>query len=478
MLTCADARGRRVPGFLAGLLIVVGVTLTSSPAAHAADPSPAPDLGDLPHGVTVSWPPTNKPVEIEPGTTASSSFWVTNDTARGVPIDIKPATAVPGEDGSLAVTDGADSRFPKITLVPSHFRAAPGSTTAVKETVVSPSDLPAGVYLLPAVVHPHDSRGSGNVRINRAIVGLTTFQVPGSVNVALSATLTPTDPPAGSLTRKLPGLPTIEIGRSAGATLGVTSHASGGFYAYYEVTGTTSGIGSLTLDGHAPGLPSDLRADQSLYFPGIRRDFSLSWTAGALTAARQTLTADVSFNPAPNRVQSVAASVTLISISPWWTAVALAVLLLVALTSIRRTARLSRAPAQRRRRAEKKPQGRMSQSIGRGLLALVALFAGSLAIYWLLAAAIVLVVIAIVLPWRASQGMDAADAVRRVVPANAVALALIVAGAVMLAMTLLRDASPGYSIALTSAAALCLLACDVLRRRFSLPVRTAEAAAA
>lgn len=465
MLIGAGARGRTALALLVSLLVLVGLTVTGASAAHAADssPTPAPDLGGLPHGVTVSWPPTNKPVQITPGTTSTATFWVTNDTATAVRIDVKPATAVPGDNGSLSVTDGADARFPTIRISPSHFRAMPGSTTAIKETVTSPSNLPPGVYLLPAVVQPHDPHGKGNVKIERAVVGLSTFQVPGAVDIALDASLTPADPPAGTLTRKLPGLPSIEVGRSAGATLHVQSQASGGFYAYYEVTGTTSGIGSLTLDGHAAGLPADIRAEQSLYFPGLARDFPVTWKADALSAAKQTLTADVSFSPKPDESRTVATTMTLVVISPWWIAVAILLLLLYGVSSMRRASRLAAADHGRRRRVQKRSRPAAALP-GRILAAVVAVLAGLLALYWMLGAVVVLGVVVFAVTARLLRGAASTVAARRLLVVGIVGLSLVVAAGGLLAATFARSISPGYALAMTSGAALWLLACDLLRQ--------------
>lgn len=460
MLKRRGRRGHPALGVVLSLLVVMGAIVAGISAADADDPSP--DLSGLPHGVTVSWPPTSKPVVIQPGTTSTATFWVTNDTAQTVPITITPATAVPGDDGSMAVSDGADQRFPSITLKPSKFDAAAGSTTEVKETVVSPADLPAGVYLLPAVVRPQDPTGNGNIKIQRSLVGLTTFQVPGDVNIALSASLVQSDAPAGTLTRKIPGLPLIEIGRSAGATLRVASESDAGFYAYYEVTGTTSGIGSLTFDGHTDGLPADLRVGQSLYFPGTHRDFPVTWKADALGAAEEKLVANVSFNPSPNQVRSVSASETLVVISTWWVAVALALLMLLALVSLQRTRGSLRQQGRRRRRSERR-EGHVSQAAAGIVLAVLAVAAGALAVVWLMAGVIVVGTVGVAGAARMSRRQSSSTGLSWLVPANLAALIAIVVAGLLLAATFVKDLSPGYALAVLAGTAWLLLMVNVIR---------------
>lgn len=459
MLNGAGARGRTALGLLVSLLVVVGLTLAGASAADADDPSPK--LSGLPHGVTVSWPPTSKPVEIVPGTTSHATFWVTNDTDRAVPITIKPATAVPGDDGALGVSSGADSRFPSITLTPSRFVAAAGSTTLVKETVVSPSDLPPGVYLLPAVVQPHDRYGRGNVRIRRSLVGLTTFQVPGDVEIDLTATLMHTDPPPGTLTRKLPGLPLIEVGRAAGATLQVSSQSTSGFYAYYEVTGTTRGLGSLTFDGHAAGIPTDLRGDQSLYFPDTHRDFPITWRSSSFEAAEQTLTANVSFSSSPSQLRSVTTVQTLVVISPWWIAVGVLVLLLVAVASMRRTVRMLRSHSRRQRRRVEVSRARRTPAVlGGAVLVIVAVTAGALSMFWVLAATVALAAAGLILQCR---GADPARMLRRLMTLHVATLAALALAAALLVASFVRHLSPGYSFGVLSGAACLLLSLAVVR---------------
>lgn len=458
MLTRIAARRRAVPRLLAVLLTLAALTVAALPGARAdgprgsSTPVPTPGSGTLPHGVTVSWPPTNRPAEMEAGQTAHSTFWVTNDSDRPLAVTIVPATAQPGDNGHLGVAAGADRRFPSIRFSPSRFTARPRTTTAVTESVAAPSDLPPGVYLLPALVKPRDPQGSGNVQIHRSIAALTTFQVPGAVDVALDASLTPGTAPNGTLQRKIPGLPTIVIGKSAAATLRVTSAASSGTYASYEITGTPLGIGSLTFEGHTPGAVADLRSDPELYFPGLHRDFAIAWKLGAVTLGKDVIAAQISFNPVPNRVESVTASMDVIAISPWWLLVVVIVLLLLVAGSARRTARLARQSriAAGRRRAQVKPVDGGRRWVRSGFLLVGTVVLGALSAYWLLAALVVVGLVATVI-----VGLTLGESgARRVGLFHAASGIVLAAGATSSVISLVSSLSPAYALA---ALAACLL---------------------
>ena len=55
-------------------------------------------------------------------------FWVSNETPKAIPVEILPATAVPGNNGTLGVKPGADPRFPTISYTPRNFAAQPHTT--------------------------------------------------------------------------------------------------------------------------------------------------------------------------------------------------------------------------------------------------------------------------------------------------------------------------------------------------------------
>ncbi len=454
------ARVRRtIPGVvmarvMLSLLVVASMVLLGAPAARAANPG-----GALPNGITVSWLPTSQPAKIVLGQATTSTFWVTNNATKTIPIDILPAVALPGNNGTLKVSPGADPRFPSITFTPSKFNAKPDSTTEVKTTIISPVDLPAGTYLLPAIVEPQNLDESGNLHIERSIVALTTFQLPGKLDISMEAKLLSPTARQGTLTRKLPKLPLIEIGTSVQTTLRITSHSASGVFAYYEITGRHTLLGKLKFDGHAPGIDNDVRGESSLYFHGLHRDIPVRWASGAAGAGRYTLEATVSFNPEPNQVSSIGTSMTMFVISPWWLAAVIALLLVCALLAVTHTRRLSHKPHARRRDAPSSNSPSVTTQVIVGvLLSVTALVAGALSTFWTLGALVVVGALALGGIALRARGWELAEAVRRALLFHRLAVVLVVAGAGALVATFAVKLSPGYALAGVSAAALWLLA--------------------
>jgi len=454
---------KRLAAVLASLALIV-----SAAPASAAGPGGQPGTSSgTSEGITVSWLPTTEAAQIVPGEKSTSTFWVTNDSDADVDVDVVPATAVPGNNGSMQIVSGADPRFPSIVLTPSTFLARAHSTTAVKATIVAPSDLQAGVYLLPAVVQPHSrSTGKGNVQIERSVAALTTYQLPGDVDISMDADFRETHGPAGTLVRKLFGLPAIEVGTQVLSTLRVTSYAASGIYAYYELHGSHAALGSLVFDGHTEGIDNDVRGDKSLYFNGVYREFPVAWSDGKLALGLDQVDASVFYNPSPSQVARIGGSMSVFVISPWWFAIPVLALLFVAWRLVRRTSKISGRGSGGHRRDPKKPVAAelnvpVTSSVVVGVLGVVF---GLLADWVALGALGVLGILAGVATALLAPSRELAIAARRLTLFHLGAVLVLVASAVALAMTVSSDLTPGYALAGLSIGALWIVAGRLLNR--------------
>jgi hypothetical protein len=390
----------KVLAFGLSIAVVLGV-LAATPATAADDP------GDTAkdNSVTVSWLPQDQPAQIVAGEATSSRFWVTNTSPAPISVRVEPAIAIPGNDGQLEVQAGEDPRFTSITFVPDHFTLQPDETIEVVSTIISPSDLPAGTYLIPAMVQPDDPVDEGNIQIRRSIVALNTFQLPGPIETDVSATLSIVETP-GSLVRQLPFLPTIIVGDAGRAVLGIRSDSSSGIYVYYEAIASVGGFGALTFAGHTEGAPDDLRGMPELYFPGTGRDHPLDWATVPLSAGAVTIGATVSFNPDPQTTGTATATISFLVLSPWWLLVIVvgaAVALVRGGLRVRRALRATQPRgttqgARARRRAEQlEPPSSVGAIIGTVLLAILGAASGLLA-DWLVLAGLAVIGVALIIP--------------------------------------------------------------------------------
>lgn len=334
---------------------------TGSGSSGPVAPSTVDRAGQF--GLTVSWLPTTTPVTAIPGKTTHGTFWVTNETPNSVPVTILPATAVPGDNGSLGVKAGADPRFPSITYSPRAFIAPTQTTTAVTVTVTTPPSLSPGVYLIPAVVRPTAPKKKGNIQIQQEIDALVTFQVPGATKASVQPTF------VGSSSFHIPGLPPIQIATSGSQTLRVLDDSPASFYAYTETTATQSPFGQVVFQGHTAGDPSDLRTAPSLYFPHRYRDYPTVWHPSSLGIGLAHLHAYVSYHPNPGVIVQKQASAEVLVVSPWWILVLAAYLALLLLWAVRRTRRQASAEGEAKR--QRTAAGRVSQVLGSAVTALV-----------------------------------------------------------------------------------------------------------
>ena len=272
------------------LLVLIGFA-TSAPAGATVVPPNAVNSPATNVGITVSWLPASAPTIATPGSTAQSTFWVTNQTATPIPVTVAPATAVPQNNGVLSLMAGADPRFSSITYDPSSFVAQPKSTTPVLVSVTVPANLSPGDNLVPAIVQPHPPQDSGNIKIVESLVALVTFQIPGVTNAHLQATfLGFPRSTGGGLTpvHHVPGLPPVQLATSGSVLLRVLDDSPVAFAAYSEITGTQQPFGSVFFEGHGHGLSSDVRGIPSLYFPGRYRDFTVTWHPSISDSATPT----------------------------------------------------------------------------------------------------------------------------------------------------------------------------------------------
>ena len=254
---------------------------------------------------------------VVPGRTTHGVFWITNETSSTVPVQILPATALPGNNGALVVRTGKDDRFPDITYTPQSLVAEPGTTTPVTVSVVTPPDLAPGVYLLPAAVRP-EPVAHGNVRIQQEIDALVTLKVPGRSRANVQPAFVSTTASLGGPTSHLPGLPPIQIGTAGREVLRVLDDSPSSFYAYNEITANQSPFGEVVFDGHTTGAPSDLRTPPDLYFPGHWRDYPLTWHTSKLGLGVADLHAYVSYHTTSSTVAEKEVTTRVLVISPWW----------------------------------------------------------------------------------------------------------------------------------------------------------------
>lgn len=282
-------------------------------------------------GFTVSWLPTTSPVQVVPGETARSTFYVTNQTTLAIPVTILPGTAVPGSNGRLQVQRGADARFPSIVYAPNNFLANPRTTTTVTVTVSTPSDLAPGVYIVPAVVLPSPPKGPGNVQILQEIDAIVTFQVPGAVNARLKPSFV-----NGVPSHRVPGLPAIQMATSGSEVLRVLNTSPTALYSFNEITATQTPFGTVVFKGHTAGDPHDLRNDVALYFPNLYRDYPVVWSPSSVGIGTAHVTAFVSYHPNPGEIAQRSTSVEVLVITPLWVLAPTIFLALLVLLAFRR----------------------------------------------------------------------------------------------------------------------------------------------
>lgn len=354
--TTAQKRRITISGILA-VVLAMGLAATGNVGAQAAASTPpAPgNPGSSTFGLTVSWSPTTAPVQATRGETATGKFWVTNTTKHAIPVQIRPAIAVPGNNGQLSVRSGIDKRFSKISYTPNTFTARPDSTTAIRVTVTIPDSLGPGIYLIPGVVHPQPPAADGGIHIEQDVIAPVTFQIPGAVNANLTAAFLPTAaPPHGTVAYHFPGLPEIEIGPVGTTTLRVTARSTGSLYAYGEVTAKQHPFGTTALDSHTPNLPTDLRLSPVLFFPGVHRDYPIAWRSLPLGVGLAHLSAYVSYDAGATALAQKSVATQVLLVSPWWllSIAGLLALLLIRLGSGARS--LSRPRAGRRRRVRRR----------------------------------------------------------------------------------------------------------------------------
>ena len=326
---------------LVGLVCVPVALLGLAQTAGAASNAPPPSVDSAGQfGLTVSWQPTTSPVQAIPGQTTKGTFWVTNGTNSAIPVKIHPATAVPGNNGSLAVRSGTDQRFPGMTYTPSAFTAQPHTTTPVAVTISTPQNLSPGVYLVPAVVQPTAPQQTGNIKIEQEIDALVTFQVAGQTEAHVKPSfITPAAQSGSASSFHIPGLPRIQLGTSGSETLRVLDDSPSSFYAYNEVTATQSPFGQVVFEGHTPGDPSDLRTTPDLYFPNRYRDFPVVWSPSSAGIGVAHLHAFVSYHPNAAKIVQTETSTEVLVISPLWILVVAGYLGLLLLWARRRARR-------------------------------------------------------------------------------------------------------------------------------------------
>ncbi|HVX23693.1 MAG TPA: hypothetical protein VHB02_20285 [Acidimicrobiales bacterium] len=331
-------RGGALAGVALSLAALAGsfaATGAGAAGATATPPSGSVSSGGPATGVTVSWWPTTKPVTAVPGETTQGSFWVTNEGKKAVPVTILPATAIPGNNGQLTVKTVPDLRFPKITYSPRAFVVTPGSTTVVTVTVVTPTNLQPGIYLVPAAVRPKP-RQVGNIKIQQQVNALVTFRVPGTTEANVEPSFV--GPTSGVHTFHVPGLPQVQLGTSGNETLRVLDDSPSSFYAYNEISATQSPFGKVVFLHHAATTTGDLRNPPDLFFPHRWRDYPVVWSPSIAGFGSAHLTAYVGYQATSRKVLQKSTSTTVLVISPLWT-LALAVYALLVLLGARRRAR-------------------------------------------------------------------------------------------------------------------------------------------
>jgi hypothetical protein len=359
-------------GFVAAILATTGIVqpATAADAPISVGGPPGTDSSSSPSGLTVSWLPTNEPVQTAAGQTSTGTFWVSNGTKNPISVVIKPITAVPGNNGNLTVQSGADGRFPSLTYSPSEFVAQPNTTTAVTITTTIPSTLGSGGYILPALVEPASTETNGNIKIQQSIVALVTFQVPGPVDARLKPTFIGATGHSNMIIRQIPGLPTIQISGLGRQTLRVLNDSTASLYSYNEITAAQTPFGSVTFSGHTLGVPTDLRTDSALYFPGLYRDYPVSWNTAPWGFGVAHLTAYVSYHPDPTTIKQISASTTVVVISPWWLLAIVLYLGVILAVADHRTRRHSKRNSGRRR-ARLRPSSIIWQILGSLILAVI-----------------------------------------------------------------------------------------------------------
>lgn len=434
-------------GFLAAVL---GGALSGGQPAFAsrypASAGQSSSSGTSASGLTVSWLPTNQPVQTKPGQTTTATFWVSNTTAKPIPVTISPVTAVPGNNGTLTVRNSQDGRFPGITYSPSEFVAQPNSTTAVTMTTTVPSTLRPGAYILPAVVQPGPSTATGNIQVKQSIVALITLQLPGPVDAHLKPAFIRSGMAVGNtVVRQFPGLPPIQIAMKGHATLRVRNDSTSSFYSYNEIRASHTPVGPPEIDGHIPGDTTDYRTEPALYFPGLYRDYPVSWTPGPLGIGVSQLAAYVAYHPNSATISQLLVSATVVVVSPWWLLAIIVYFGVVLAVADQRTRRHSRAKTGRRRARSRTWSliWQIAGSIALAVVAAIAVLFADLAVFTITAGAGVVLAALLTVDARRRRPASAA---RRILAYHSVIGVLLIAGIAGVLLSTLSTWSPGIAI--------------------------------
>ncbi len=447
---------RRLGRWAVALAVLPALALPAvlATAAGAAGTTPTiPGVKASNVGLTVSWLSTTDPVPATPGGTATSQFYVTNQTDAAVPVHVYPATAVPADDGKLTVKSGADPRFPNITYNPSVFTAEPKTTTTVSVTVTVPKNLAPGVYIVPGVVRP-DATSDGNLQFVSEIDALTTFSVAGSSAGGVTPSFVGSS--EGSPSLHIPGLPAIQIATSGHEVLRVMSTGAS-LLAYNEITATQSPFGHVVFQGHTAGDPSDLRNPLALYFPGHYRDFPLAWQPSSAGIGLAHLQAYVGYHATPQVIRQVGASTEVLVVAPWWLAALVVYEAVLWLWSRRKLHRI----AVRRSRANAPVLGhwytRPLPIIGSAVMVLLVVAEAFLSSIGVFAAVGAVGVVAAAVVVGGSRGADDARALGRVRRFEGATAVVVVAGLVAVALGAFSAWSTQLSMAVVAGAGVWVL---------------------
>jgi len=437
---------------MAALVLAPAASATAGPAMpHTAD-DPAVGAGteqeSLPSGLTVSWLPTSNPVIAKIGEMSTGTFWVSNGTTKAISVVITPVTAVPGNNGSLTVQPGADARFPDISYSPSEFVAEPGSTTAITVTTTVPGTLGPGAYILPAAVTPASEATGGSISIRQSIVALVTLQIPGEIDAQLEPRFIGAQTTEGAVIRQFPGLPAIQISSTGHDVLRVYNNSSTSLYSYNEITATQVPLGTVEFDGHTKNVLANYRTSPELYFPGLYRDYPVTWSANPLGFGTAELTAYVAYNPEPSKLKQVSMSSTVIVISPWWLLAIVLYLGTLLVVADRRTRRHSR----RQRHIRRQLSSTVWQIVGSVVLAL---FVAALVVFSELAVFLIASAVGIIAAgavWSVSRRRSAVAAARLLLSYQGGIGAVLAGAIVTLILATVASWSPGIAIALVAGA--------------------------
>ncbi|MCM3885693.1 hypothetical protein, partial [Frankia sp. R82] len=351
-MTCTrHHRGRARAAATAVVLAAAVLGIAGTPARAQNEPSGGEAPGSAPraaaavHGpeLQVTFDPPGRPTRAVPGQTVLAHFLVTNPGHEAVPVGIRPATPIPGNNGRLDFRDAPDPRFGSgVSWSPSRFVASPGSTTSIDVKVAVPPALAPGGYLLGFLARPLS--GGPGVTVLHQLGALVTLQVPGDTHEHASAHLRDSG-------RRLPVLGHVQLATHGEATLRIVDDGPSSLFAFHEVTADLrpTGIGHAVLHGHTARLDNNLRQPPQLFMPGKWADQPISWRALPLGLGRTRLTAVVSYHADLSTTRAVTTTADIWVVSPWCLLAVVGWLTALLLTSSAQARRL--AHRHRRRRA-------------------------------------------------------------------------------------------------------------------------------